>query len=243
MKKFVAFLDILGFSQLLNENELAKVEQIFDDCLKNLNDKKYSGDCTIQSGIDSMSSKDDLKFLMISDSIIIYTDNDTSDSLNVLIHTCKRLLISFLEEGIPLRGAISIGDLKEIEIDNKDNKPHFKGLSIIGNAITRAHRLEKEQEWMGCIIDQRCFDHHQSVSILGFIEYDNTPFKGCTRSANVLNWANDWQEKSVEEVEKILCNSFTSHNKGLDDSVKKKRDNTLLFFKYVKANNLFIHLS
>lgn len=238
--KFVAFLDVLGYSELLKNNDIAYVRQLFEKIFKNLKNKNTIGETYIDSG-NLSSSTYDLNIQMISDSIIIWTKDDLYISLQILVEACTTLIRTCFKEGLPLRGGISVGQFDAIESDDS-----YRISSIIGDAIINAHNIEKKQKWMGCIIDKKCFIHlnldweHVLVSpTKNVIEYDVPCF---SEQQLAINWCNFLYDDEDEETLKTqIIDSFNAHNKISDsEDVKIKIKHTLDFFKYVKQNNQFI---
>jgi hypothetical protein len=91
--KFVAFLDVLGFSSLLQNNDIDYVNSLFVDVFKNLNEKNMIGESYSVCGkIESCT--DDLSIQMISDSIVIWTKDASHLSLSTLVSACRNLLYS-----------------------------------------------------------------------------------------------------------------------------------------------------
>ncbi len=243
--KFVAFLDVLGFKALLDNNSIEYIEEIFNDVFTNLDNRELSGEtATICNG--EYYSSADLSIQMISDSIIIWTKDDNRCSLAVLVDTCCNLLRSCLEKGLPLRGGISVGSLSTINTETSENS-RLKVSSVIGDGITKAHDLEKKQKWMGCIIDHACYEHIRADSVhfgdyqRRVLESYNVPIGDDTQPYKALNWANWNSENSVEEIEIMINEKFSAHNKSIDSAkIQLKIRNTVNFFRYVKENDIFV---
>ena len=124
---FVAFLDILGFKNLLKEMKCNEIYSIF-----NVLHKKTSGTRT-QNGVEIKAYKE-IKHVILSDSVIVYIKKDIEDAFATLINICDQLQFSLANRDKPilLRGAISIGVLFS------DSENDF----IYGNGLTTAYLLE-----------------------------------------------------------------------------------------------------
>src|SRR5690606_29843378 len=123
---FVAFFDILGFKNLVENNNHKDLIELYEDALYNtldLTDKHYD---PIYSSITPLSELNSLniKTFVISDSIILVQEDMTQRGLLNLISKCQVLLSSTIADGIPLRGAISFGPVSIME-----NK---RGTTIVG---------------------------------------------------------------------------------------------------------------
>lgn len=126
--KYVAFLDVLGFSSLVEKKDQEKLENYFfviDEAFKFFEDKRKK-----------------IKKLIISDSIILTAPDTEEDFMHMLssIRTLQALLATY---GIWVRGGITFG---EVFVDNDKN-------IIVGKGYIKAYLLEKEAIYPRVIID------------------------------------------------------------------------------------------
>ena len=91
--------------------------------------------------------KDATHLRQFSDTIFMFTDGVSNEELEHLLKRAKNIMCLGLAAGIPLRGAITIGELVAYATPD----------AIIGEAIIRAYLLEKSQDWMGVLIDEDRF--------------------------------------------------------------------------------------
>jgi hypothetical protein len=129
--KYVAFIDILGFKNRLQDISHDKAKEV----IRSFNHEIYSlwhrlgynGDQTI-------------KGRTFSDSLIIYTSNINEQQLIKLITFLIELYrISILRCDLSLRGGVAIGEYDDIKATEFDNLQ--KGI-IVGNAFIDAYTLE-----------------------------------------------------------------------------------------------------
>jgi len=117
----VAFLDILGFKDLVNNNGHDKLIRVYQNLLLPIVQhsstfgkykviKKEDG----QSLAVADSSKAVISSLVISDSIVLWTPIASMKSFIDIAIVVRNLLVSGMYSGLPLRGAISIGPLSMI---------------------------------------------------------------------------------------------------------------------------------
>ena len=121
MVSHILVADILGFSQLvsnLDHNQLDERMAIWITLVEEVRNETEIP-----------------KLQLISDTIFV-REEGTSEGLERLIQFSKRLLERSLEQHLPIRGAITRGDLTW-------------GNPMYGKALNRAHKLEREQEWIG----------------------------------------------------------------------------------------------
>lgn len=124
---YVAFVDVLGFKNIIQNGNCDEIYSIFEDLFVTeqielaFNDKK-------------ISIINQVKYMIMSDSIVMYIDSSLDDSLFALLYRCLYLQQQLLERKIPilLRGGISKG---ELFVDEEKN-------IIFGKALTKAYFLE-----------------------------------------------------------------------------------------------------
>jgi len=242
---YIAFFDILGFKDLVNNNSHEYLKKLyfkdFDFSISaSLSDVNASINGPIEKAINSMT---------ISDSIIFWTNNDSLESFFVIFRAASTLMITSLSMGLPLRGSITTGELSMSHGFYDYNNSSIKS-SLIGKSLVNAYELEKQQNWSGCIIDDKCIklyleaikkrklseEDPNGISNLlksdSIVKY-NVKLKDKVCSKYVINWSKGgiFNHYSVKELE----NEFSKHNKKIErDDVKKKIENTIDFYKKMK---------
>jgi len=125
---YVAFIDVMGFSNLVNKNNIADLEAYF---LK------------ITEVLDKISiDKGRIKSFLISDSIILIAPDDPKQ-FKQLLHAIRRIQSALLWKKILLRGAVSFGPIYYNPSKN----------IIVGKGFIRAYLLEQEANFPRVIID------------------------------------------------------------------------------------------
>jgi hypothetical protein len=232
MNRTVAFIDILGFKNKINEqsaNDLGKnykraIRYALEKYQVNLNSSKEPSFFT------NISKGDEYCISYIfSDSIILASFDDTE------INTCKlliftyRLMRTMIVQGFLVRGGISYGDMY---IDLEDS-------IFVGTALTQAYELEMKQEWIGVTIHENVVNAFPNI-FNGSYKYGNylknilvkyqVPMKyGEIRNLYTINWR--WN-LIVEKGTKSLF------GKTNDWASKVKIDNTLNYTKYIRNSSL-----
>jgi len=130
--KFVAFIDVMGFSNLVykSSGSAEALDSYFSKITDEIDD------------IRSSTLGDKLQSFLISDSIILIAPEGL-DGLRLVINTVRRIQSALLWRKILLRGAISFG---EVFYDPKHN-------IIVGKAFIKAYKLEHEANYPRVIID------------------------------------------------------------------------------------------
>jgi hypothetical protein len=127
-EKVVAFIDVLGFSNLVYNDKTEPIEQYYDMILTDFKEA---------------ASKNELKFLMISDSIVVHAPLNKKEFLTV-VKVVNDLQHRLILKGILIRGGISFGKLYVNETDN----------IIVGPGMINAYNLELVADYPRIIIDR-----------------------------------------------------------------------------------------
>jgi len=146
-KKFVAFIDVLGFSELVFKNQNIELESYFKTVSDILAEMKADGDA-----IESIS---------ISDSIILIAPISLQ-GLKKLIKGVRNIQKKLLFKNILMRGAISLG---EVFFDDSRN-------IIVGKGYIRAYLLEQEAVFPRVIIDPAILKEMETDRV-GFLRLTN----------------------------------------------------------------------
>lgn len=106
---YIAFLDILGFKELVKDSSCSDIIDIF----KTFNHKPISEAYLGNDGIVSKSTVDALKMKVMSDSICLYINVKVPDALMCILASCIMMQFELLSRPTPifLRGAITLGDV------------------------------------------------------------------------------------------------------------------------------------
>lgn len=164
-KRYVAFLDILGFKDYVVRHGIDDVYQR----LQTLNGFRPEDDI---SDYNSEEGKR-IKFTIFSDSIFIFSKDDNFLSLRHFLTYVKRVMRMALRAEIPLKGAVAYGD---IVVDEKQNL-------FCGQPIIDAYLLEEDLQYMGVVFHHTFEVPYEKLSdtqyhrVSGWIKEVPTPFK------------------------------------------------------------------
>lgn len=227
-KVFTAFLDILGFKEMVLNNSHSELEVIFE---KTINQTLEFINKTSIKAYSKINSSSKTNFLMVSDSIIIWSDDDTKESFLGVVTATTYLTTLFMVNGVPLRGGISFGNITAYK--NRDN------LNIFGDSIVNAYELERNQQWSGVIIDHKCLElegikKSEELAFMkagmSIVEYYVPMKSGPLKTHYVCNWAMTLKKYDIDK--ESIREYFSEHNKKIDNwSVKTKIDNTIKFYE------------
>jgi hypothetical protein len=139
-KRFVAFFDIMGFKELVERNEhnfVVEKLKILKNAINITNGLKGVNELEIQKNFS------DSKAITFSDSIIIFTKEDTNKDLNKILLDCSYVLCEALKNGIGIKGAISFGN---VTVD-------FENSLFFGRPIIDAYLLHDQIQLYSVIVD------------------------------------------------------------------------------------------
>lgn len=229
----VAFLDILGFRDLLSKNSADQIAEKYSRVInmaQSFNMALYSD--SKEPRLFTSNPKDDRWCItkIFSDSIILVAHDGKEESCLRLLIYVWRLLQAFLSTQMPFRGGIAFD---EIFVD--EAKEIF-----LGRALTKAHELEGSQEWIGAAIHEdlekaypKIFNDTISPYLKNiFLKYP-VPFKGGgIKILHTINWRFNL---IVEDGTRSLMPY------SLDRSVINKVQNTLKYAeKVVQSGEVYI---
>lgn len=151
--RFVVFLDIMGFKDMVMRNshetiynkmyELSEVYNLMPSLIEN-----------IDSFVDS-----NLHVTTFSDSIVIFSKNDSHQNLAKILSATKVILQYSLLKNIPLKGALAHG----LTSVNKSKNIYF------GQSIIDAYLLQEEVQYYGVVLHntvEKIISIHKSKILL-----------------------------------------------------------------------------
>lgn len=209
--RFVAFLDIMGFKDRVtrnNHNEVLKELETFQS-----NISQYVG----------YHQAADIQLTLFSDSILIYSKDDTIDSLKALADITSHVMMYAIqqEKPIPLKGAIAAG----IMTCNQTKQLYF------GQALIDAYLLEENVKYYGVLVHHSAEKYLHDESITEFRNIE-APLKSGNISHYELMWYATKINSDVPE-QKSLEQCLSNLRLTVSDEPRKYIDNT----KRVIKNN------
>jgi len=220
----VALFDILGFGELVKNNDLAKVFETY---------KKYKGDFEENfHAINCLLERDVIRFQLFSDTFLIYTTGVRDDDFVALLVACEYLFIAAIENNLPIRGAITVGDL----IIGDD--------VVFGKPIVDAYEMEQKQRWIGCWISDDCMrrvgDRAGHLERKSIVKYDIPLKNNKVEDGYVFNWVMSVprmvmseKRRNHFEVHEVMEKVDFAGGQSEKTDVKEKYDNMRKFMRSV----------
>lgn len=160
-KRFVAFIDIMGFKDLIARNTHEDIYSL----MKKMHDRRKAAESIPWGQAASIL----VTTTSYSDSIIMYSKDDSYDSMYSLICAVSALTNDLLIEGIPHKGAVAFGI---ITLDHKNS-------IFFGQPLIDAYLLQEEINFYGIIAhgtaEEEINSHKKRIP---FTKYHLCPFKG-----------------------------------------------------------------
>ncbi|WP_299365112.1 hypothetical protein [Winogradskyella sp.] len=226
--RFVAFLDILGFKDLV-------MRKSHDEIYKSLNGisktKKTIEEAALE--IDDFGDAE-VYVVSFSDSIVIFSKNDSFENFHYFLLATRWMFTKAFNNQIPIKGAIAHGEISL----NQRAQIYF------GQAIIDAYLMEEDVNYMG-VVAHNSIDNYISkiknekdlTRIDAILFEEKTPLKYGLLTHTNLNWfriiKKDVNEKAEIEDIAIKINLFKKSSSG---TARKYIDNTLTLF--TKIQNL-----
>lgn len=243
---YFAFLDILGFSRLVRNNDHKTLVELYKALVTFpvtfYDDFHHNEQKQLEEKLGEKFNQTGVRLVNISDSIMLWTNNSKEQSLIELLFAVKLLMSTSMSIGIPLRGSVVMGDIEVLE--------QKRSLSIVGRGLVHAYEMEKIQKWSGCMIDNGIFTFLKSFQkvvmqrepplcvekLNRLIVEAEVPLNEKTVKRYVINWA-DNMKMTDEEIR----NSFAKFKKREKEDgkytgeIERKIVNTISFYKFVQS--------
>lgn len=174
-KRFVCFLDIMGFKDMVMRNSHENIYKMLEEFSKHR--------ATLESkNLPSEYEPESMKTVSFSDSIVIFTKNDSTKCLKLLTIAVSWLFGKAMEAGIPLKGAIAHGDMS-VNITRQ---------IFFGQPLIDAYLLEEDLFFYGIIIHNTLekFLNQNAEPFVGRNRYVDclVPFKSGKINHYILDW-------------------------------------------------------
>ena len=227
--KYVVFLDILGFKNMIDALNQVDAEQFNKRFSKTVyeifNDRNFE-----------LLSK--INGYIVSDSIILYTNNTKKESLIDLLNlTLKICRTEFVENGVLIRGGIAKGEFSKLKVTEIDQ---LGKTLIIGQAYVNAYQLESSTKVIGVNLSEAVYN-----DILKYdIKLDNKENNDFNTKAYITKYKD---KKSIYYLLKYIDLNFLLEANNLRQFVifanKSKNRSTYNQgqFKYRLANVKFVY--
>ena len=222
--RYVGMCDVLGFSDLVESQELVDVYFRYWKLLESarIHMKTYS---TPQISGGSVSMKDN--YAIFSDTLLLWSDDLSPpyDGAELVIVSnffslCASLIQTSILLDLPLRVGVAYG---EVFIDAARSV-------FLGKPIVNAYKIEESQKWIGGACHSSCTDGPCFDRVIypwtDVLEYP-VPYEG---EEGPIRYAINWPSGSLEKIREKL--QLASANHSHTKVVELKYSNSIQFFDY-----------
>jgi hypothetical protein len=169
-ERIVGFLDVLGFSDQVKSQSQAELAELYRRLIKGAYEhstvtvvpddwrKWQGGEAYFEEWEET--TRRFVHVMMASDSIVVFSDGADRDGVGRVVGSAYRLFREAVRLGMPLRGAISLGELDVVEVKDVAEPGDWTATvgGLVGLGLVRAHELERQFEWSGVVLDPAVVD-------------------------------------------------------------------------------------
>jgi len=218
-KRFIAFMDIMGFKDLLfrgDHKSILLTIKSFRSSIYPLNkDANLKGH--------NSHAKPMIKPIFFSDSILLISNDDSKESAEELLFKAQWLLGQALLVGIPMKGAIAYGE----------QTADFNKSLHIGRPLVHAYELQNELFLYGIVLHHTMEHYLNSIKIVSYLEENGlicnyeTPMK----SGNITHWLTEWDKDFLKKdtLDAVLTRLYGS----VSGPPRRYVDNTANFARWL----------
>ena len=224
--KYVAFLDILGFRNRirgLKAEEAKDLIRAFSRTIFDIfNEKNSNEKNSNKKNSNKKNSDSKINGYIVSDSVILYSKDDSKDSLEALIKLTREICEKeFIENSILIRGAIEKGEFDKVPAEERLDLE--KGL-IVGEAYIKAYLVEDSGsvKAMGVILSEDVYEDIKDI-------LDPNITKDIEDIKDILD---PNITKDIEDIKDILNPNITK------DIVEEKKDKKYYLLRYINVDFL-----
>lgn len=177
MRRIVAFLDVLGFKQLVEAVPHTQLLELYGELQAAAHEgtsirvypddhRRFDSDPHYEEH--EIALRRTVNVVMASDSIVVFSPGDSYEDAMWVLTAVRVLLLSGLRRGLALRGGVAIGELDVLDAHQADVAEgsligRFGGL--VGLGLVRAYELEPTCEWSGAILHDTLVGHLQGLEV------------------------------------------------------------------------------
>lgn len=217
--RFVGIIDIMGFKDLVARNSHETVYEMMKKVSKamEINQSVFSVD------YDTEELNINIIMMTYSDSIMIYSKDDSDSSQENFIASISALSEDLFKDGIPHKGGVAFG---KMTLD-------FGNSIFFGQPLIDAYLLQEELNLYGIVAHPTAEFKNKFYEEETVIEY-NCPFKtGNSKHFTILPSTFFSDSFGLTEFD-ILYKSVSDLRINTSGGLRKYIDNTLSYLKYSK---------
>jgi hypothetical protein len=229
-KRFVAFLDIMGFRERVFRESHEEVKKMLESLLPAIGfienyAKEWTDTKRVQEvrKIDSSFTPHIVFPVLFSDSIILISSDDSESSMNEMAFNAGWILSKAILSGIPMKGAIACGEQTAI----------LERSLYFGKPLIDAFDLQNELQLYGVVLHHTLEKHLKALKIIDKFENIIFNYLVPTKNGKITHRLVDWTIHSNRERRDPQTTVTDLYN-NVSGSPRKYVDNTLEFLEWLK---------
>ncbi len=226
-KRFITYLDIMGFKDLVIRN----THEIVYNTLNQVSEIREIID-QLNERLDGYYFDAELYTISFSDSIIIISKTDSTACFDLISFASRYLFSRAIENNIPLKGAISHGVLSV----NKSKQIYF------GQPLIDSYTLHDELKYYGIVahhsIEKYINDNRDKIQSESLYFECLTPFKYGMITHKNINWFKkivDTTNSERSEINSIFKEKMNNLKTKVSGEPRTYIDNTFMVFEKAQS--------
>lgn len=227
-KRFVAFLDIMGFKDRVMRDEHTSVLNLL------LEITNFGENINQMKSLYPKYKEAELGLSIFSDTIFIYSNNDQPDTFHLFLAAVRNVMASSIDQCVPIKGAIAYGDLTVMNN------------VVIGKPIIDASILHDDINYYG-VVYHHTVDRYKKDNNLANDQLECFVDVTTMKSGNITHTNLIWfrhleffDDQKRSNYQEILQEKLEEIAFSVSGAPRKYIDNTLLMWDKLKqVNSLF----
>lgn len=245
MKRCIAYFDLLGFKQFILNNDSNHTRTRLGHVLRDLETSLSRGIYKDHpKGLIADLKKSTIKCLNISDTIMLWTQDDSPESVKEFLDVCYGLNWRLNTYNFPIRG-IMVYDEFEMIIGNEVSEGNgmYNVNIMYGKGLVYAHGKCENQSWAGCSIDSSLEnfiveigqeDWLKEFALKYMVPYTK-PVENQSEEFALRLVKGELNNIAFQNVKRDLTRIFEDDNKGMNERSRTILKNTLQFLEAHKT--------
>lgn len=242
MKRFIAYFDYLGFKDFIEKNDLDFQIQIMNNNFRDIENGIAQGKHRPgkHGGYVADLSKSTLNAINFSDTIVIWTNDDSLDSFMELIEAAYRFNHRSVTMTFPIRGMIVLDELESVAYRyTSDVGGTYNINSVFGKGLVKAHVQAEQQQWAGTVISEEIIDKFRNDGVdidavlKPFAQRYKVPYKppfDILYEEYALKLVKGINDEFLKNVSKGIVDNFSQYNKDAShQGTQEKLSNTIAY--------------
>lgn len=217
--RFIVFMDIMGFKDMLSRNGHEKVLKMMEEFIKPIKKMEIEVKNRLRGKLNSTVLFEEamIKPVIFSDSVLLISNDDSTEAALETIWRAKALINHAFSKNIPIKGALAYGELTA----NINRNLYF------GQPLIDAFEFQKELFIYGIALHHTAENYLVKTDLIkgleeieGIIRYDTPLKKGHAYHYLVDIFNQDNYEELENNVSSFYCMTSGEVRQYVDNTIK-----------------------